>query len=823
MASKESASGAERPVEPPLRGCVVVDLSSEIAGAYCTKLLADGGAEVIKVETPEGDSLRRWSASRTRIDAGSDGALFAFLAGSKKSVVAAPGVAADLELVDDLLAAADVVVWSPGSRLAEHPRFAPAALRRAHRHLVVTAITPFGLDGPWHDRPATEFTLQAWSGGIVGLGRGAPDRAPVHVGGRIGEWFAGAYASAATMTSRLRTLGSGAGELVDLSVLETQILGLTYFPVSFFDALGRPFRTERRLSVPGVATAADGLVAVGCGTAQQWFDLCAMVGHPEWIEEDPTPAITRRANEKAPEIFAWMAEQPAEVIRDLATAFRIPNGPVVNGANATTMDHHVARKFFTVNPRDGFVQPSHPYRTKPALLRDPRPAPRLGEHTEEYRARRGERRPRAAGGTARDPLPFRNLRVLDLTTFWAGPSCTHFLGMLGAEVIHVESAGRPDGTRLIAGVPPSEQHWWEKSPIFSGLNTNKKSLTLDLRSDRGRELLRRLAATCDVIVENYTPRVLEQVGLDYSSVRELRPDAIMVRMPGFGLDGPWRDNPAFAYVIEDTSGLTWLTGHPDRNPIEPYSIGDPNAGIHALNALLLALEHRRRTGQGVLVEAAMVEAALNVAAEQVIEYSAYGVLLERDGNRGPCAAPQNLYRASGVDEFGREDCWVAIAVATDAQWRRLREALGTPFWALDPELSSEPGRRRRHDLIDERLAEWCARHGSDEIVRILWDAGVPVAKVMQPHRQCELPQLRFREFFEPVAHPVAETARHSTVPVRFSGGPRRYHRQPAPLLGQHNTELLTALGLSEKEIHALEADGVIGGLPEVVRPPVKSD
>ncbi|WP_280259920.1 CaiB/BaiF CoA-transferase family protein [Nocardia abscessus] len=822
MASKQSAGSAERPVEPPLRGCVVVDLSCGIAGAYCTKLLADGGAEVIKVEAPEGDPLRRWSASRAELEPGADGALFAFLAGSKKSVVADPGVAADLDFVDGLLASADVVVWSPGSRLAEHPRLAPGALRRAHRHLVVTAITPFGLDGPWHDRPATEFTLQAWSGGIVGLGRGAPDRAPVHVGGRVGEWFAGAYACAATMTSRLRTLGSAGGELVDLSVLETQILGLTYFPVSFFDALGRPFRTERRLSVPGVATAADGLVAVGCGTAQQWFDLCAMVGHPEWIEEDLAAGITQKANEKAPEIFAWLAEQPAEVIRDLATAFRIPNGPVVNGADATTMDHHVARKFFTVNPRDGFVQPGPPYRTRPALLRDPLPAPRLGEHTEEYRARRPAHRG-AAGLAERDPLPFRDLRVLDLTTYWAGPSCTHFLAMLGAEVVHVESAGRPDGTRLIAGVPLTEQQWWEKSPIFSGLNTNKKSLTLDFRSERGQDLLKRLAATCDVIVENYTPRVLEQIGLDYPAVRKLRPDAIMVRMPGFGLDGPWRDHPAFAYVIEDTSGLTWLTGHPDQNPVEPYSIGDPNAGVHALNALLLALEHRRRTGQGVLVEAAMVEAALNVAAEQVIEYSAYGVLLERDGNRGPVAAPQNLYRAAGVDEFGAQDCWVAIAVATDAQWRRLREALGTPFWALDPELSTEAGRRRRHDLIDERLAAWCAERDSDEIVRVLWDAGVPVAQVVQPHRQFELPQLQYRGFFEPVAHPVAETARHSTVPVRFSAGPRRFHRQPAPLLGQHNTELLTALGLSEAEIRALQDDGVIGGTPAVARPPVKSD
>ena len=219
----------------------------------------------------------------------------------------------------------------------------------------------------------------------------------------------------------------------------------------------------------------------------------------------------------------------------------------------------------------------------------------------------------------------------------------------------------------------------------------------------------RLIATCDVIVENFTPRVLDQIGLDFAAVQAVRPDAIMLRMPGFGLDGPWRDNPAFAYVIEAASGISWLTGYPDRNPYEPYSVGDPNAGVHALNALLLALEHRRRTGQGVHIEAAMVDAALNVAAEQVIEYSAYGALLQRDGNRGPTAAPQNLYRTNEIDEFGRRDCWVAVAVATDEQWTGLCDALGRPDWATDPALSTADGRRRHHDRIDEHLSRLVRR------------------------------------------------------------------------------------------------------------------
>lgn len=798
-------------IEPPLAGYTVVDLSTGIAGAYCTKLLADGGADVIKVEPPEGDPLRSWSASGAEVPPDGDGALFSFLAGSKHSVVADTANADDIDLVNRLLAGADAVVWSAGSKVAEERGFSPAEMHRRYPHLTVMSLTPFGLEGPWRDRAATEFTLQAWSGGIIGLGRGEQDRAPVFIGGQAGEYLAGVYASVAMLTARRGQASSGAGQLLDLSMLETQILSLTYFPVTYFEMHGRPWRDARRVTVPGVARAKDGLVDVGCGTAQQWFDLCAMVGHPEWIDEQSPLTITEQANLNADEIYAWFERHTVDEIRELASAFRIPNAPVGNGANITGFDHFAERGTFVRNPGGRFEQPGFPYRMRPARLRHPQPAPRLGEHTAAHRAANPRPRPAPTGSV--NPLPLSGVRVLDMTTFWAGPCCTHYLAMLGAEVIHVESTRRPDGTRLIAGVPVTEPQWWEKSPIFSALNTNKKGLTLDLQHPRGREILHRLIATCDVIAENFTPRVLDQLGLNFAAVQSIKPDAIMLRMPGFGLDGPWRDNPAFAYAIEAASGLSWLTGYPDRTPYEPYSIGDPNAGMHALNALLLALEHRRRTGQGVFIEAAMVDAALSISAEQIIEYSAYGALLQRAGNRGPTAAPQNLYLSADIDEFGRLDSWVAIAVTTDDQWERLRHALGSPSWATDPKLSVLTGRRAHQDLIDEQLAAWCAHRTADDIVATLWDADVPVAKVMQPHRQTELAQLAQRGFFEEVDHPVNGTARLSTVPMRLSGGPKAFHTSPAPTLGQHNHELLAELGLTVSEIADLEADGAIGTTP----------
>jgi crotonobetainyl-CoA:carnitine CoA-transferase CaiB-like acyl-CoA transferase len=754
----------------PLTGRRIVDLSMWIAGGYCTKLLADAGADVAKLEPASGDPLRRWSASGAEIDESSSGALFNYLHAGKRC---------ETSDLDELLAGADAVVWSRGSQRT------PDELLAAHPQLRVVAITPFGLTGEWAERPATEFTLQAWSGAMVGLGRGYADRAPVHVGGQIGEWLAGVFGAVGTLASFRRGGPVDGGEVIDVSMLEALAMCLTYYPVSYHDQMGRPMRKKRFVPSPGVAEASDGMVGLGVGTGQQWLDFCAMVGHPEWMDD---PKLFLDRNALMPAIDAWIADQKVDSLLELASAFRIPNAPLVNGANATTFEHFRARGTFVTNPIDGATNPGPAYRISPSVHAT---APALAE--------RGDA-----------TLPLRGIRVLDMTAFWAGPLVGSVLGMLGAEVIHLESASRPDGARLIGGIPQTTGQFWERGPIFSALNTNKLSLTLDLSQPRGIELLKQFVASCDVVVENFTPRVLDQLGLDYDVLRESRPDLVMVRMPGFGLDGPWRDVAAFAFVIEDASGLTWLTGYDDLLPIEPYCVGDPNAGLHALTGLLMALEHRDQTGEGSLVEAAMVDAALSVGAEQVIEHSAYGALLERAGNHGPVAAPQNVYQAAGPDDDGRDDSWVAIAVATDEQWVALRGALGEPEWAQDPALVTAAGRRAAHDELDAHLAAWCRARTADEVIDTLWPAGVPVGRVMQPHQQADLTPMAERQFFEVVDHPVIGACRYSTLPIRFSRGPDRLHQRHAPLLGEHNDELLTSLGLNPAEIDELAATGIIG-------------
>jgi crotonobetainyl-CoA:carnitine CoA-transferase CaiB-like acyl-CoA transferase len=280
---------------------------------------------------------------------------------------------------------------------------------------------------------------------------------------------------------------------------------------------------------------------------------------------------------------------------------------------------------------------------------------------------------RTAGGTAGHPgtegaKPLRGISIVDLTAFWAGPAASHLLCTLGAEVIKIESHRRPDGMRYATVSPPSDPDWLERSPTFHATNPAKRSVCIDFRTPSGREVLLRLVEGADAVIENFTPRVMDNAGLTYDELRRRREDIIFVRMPGFGLDGPWRDHSGFAQTMEQVSGVGWLTGDPDGEPIIRATM-DPVAGIHAAFALLSALEHRRRTGRGQLVEVPMVEVALNVAAEQVITYTAYGQVLARRGNRGP-AAPQGVYRCAGTDQ------WVALAVETDAHWEALGRVVG---------------------------------------------------------------------------------------------------------------------------------------------------
>ena len=397
------------------------------------------------------------------------------------------------------------------------------------------------------------------------------------------------------------------------------------------------------------------------------------------------------------------------------------------------------------------------------------------------------------------------LRVVDLTAFWAGPYTTSMLSDFGADVIKIESIQRPDGMRFAGSV--RNEILWEWSHVFHGANPGKRDLTLQLDNTEGLELLKRLIADADIVIENFSARVMPAFGLDGDAIKALNPRAIFVRMPAFGLDGPWRDRAGFAMTVEQVSGLAWVTGYEDM-PLVVRGVCDPLGSAHAIFAIGLALEERTRLGHGQVVEIALVEPALAVAAEQVIEYSAYGVLLGHSGNTMPHAAPQ------GIFETRIESERVAVSVSNDEQWRGLCRVLESESWRLSPELATHAGRRRAHDSLLVQLSAWIRTRSRDDVILAMLAEGVPASASINNHGLMPHPQLEARQFFQTMKHPITGQTRYPAFPAIFSAFERDLHRAPPPTLGQHNREILQSeLGLDESEIERLKAERVIGTRP----------
>jgi crotonobetainyl-CoA:carnitine CoA-transferase CaiB-like acyl-CoA transferase len=772
-------------------GLRVLDCTTGITGGYAARLLADAGAEVVDVEPPGGDPLRRRSASGRL-----PGALFAFLRGGQRAVVGTPGDAQ----VRALAAGADVVLESAGPADDRARR-----LRDDHPHLAVVSISPFGLDAPGADRPWTEFTLQALCGSTAS--RGTKHTPPTYAAGELIEWYAAPYVATAALAAARVSHVTGRGPHVDCALLEVGCLVSQYATV-MWQFFGRPEMPKRQriVMIPCVEPTKDGWVGFSTITGQQFQDFLVLIEAFEYLDDAEMASQQgrlARADEILPVIRAWTSRHTTEEVIELATTLRIPVAPIGSGDTVTSFPHFAARGVFAEHP-GGFVAPLPPWRVHGEARPSHRPAPAIDAEAAPHWAPRPVRVGAAAGGGG--PLPLAGVRVLDLTMFWAGPAATHALAALGAQVVKVESPTRPDGMRFTSARPPSVDGWWEWGWIFHGVNANKLGIALDLEEQAGQELVRRIVASADLVIENYTPRVVERFGLDWDDVHRLNPRAVMVRMPGFGLDGPWRDWPGWANTMEQASGLASISGWPDTPPWIPNGQLDPVAGLHAAFLAIAALARRDRTGEGVLVELPMVEVGLTIAAEQVIEWSAIGVVRERAGNRGPFAAPQGVYGCAG------EEQWLALSVASDDQWQALTDWLGAPAWADHPSLATHDGRAAAHDVLDKRLAEAFASRDRDAAVAELTGLGVPAAPVVNPSDLLDLDAPRARGFFEEVEHPVAGQYLVPAVPWRWSGIDR-WIRSAAPTLGQHTDDVLSALGIGAAERARLAAEGVTGTRP----------
>lgn len=815
----------------PLDGVRIVDLSDGIAGGYAAKLLADAGAEIVSIEPRAGDPLRRRGASHASIDADGDGLLFRYLRTNQRALVldleSEAGRAALLRLYGDCDAVLDS---GRGDALGIGER----ALAEINPAASWLSISTFGLDSPWtRDRPANDFTLQAWCGSTASRGRaGLP---PLTSGGEVVDWLTGTYAALGIAASLRAARRDGQGARVALSKLEAILPTLTNAG-SVWGHFSEVWALPASEDVPSIEPTADGWIGFCIFTAQQWMDFALLVEHPEWAL-DPALAhmMTRiaRAEEIRASVREYTRQYTTEALLERSELLRVPAAPIGHGALLPKIDHLVERGVFVRNPRGGFLQPRVPCASNAWSRPEVAPAATLAQAASDGAAfvreldapSSGRTRAQAPSATAHGSKtdaprarPLEGLRILDLTAFWAGPYATFVLSCLGADVIHVESIQRPDGMRFGTQKSRDAEGWWEFGPTFHSANAGKRSLTLDLTRPRGIELLLELVKQSDVLIENFSPRVLDNFGLDWEKLSAANPRLVMVRMPAFGLDGPWRNRVGFAQTMEQVSGLAWLTSYPESagekaGPLTPRACADPLAGLHAAYAALLGLAQRDATGEGCAIESAMVETLLAIAAEGVCESDGSGTLLTGDGNRSAFAAPQGLYACAGVDSLGQPN-WLALSVDHDEQWLALVRLLGRPDGLGDPALSTRAGRRREHDRIDAVLAPWLREQGLEEAVERLLAAGIPCAPVTAARLGKALDPIRKSDFIQDVEHPLAGRVPIPTQPLQFRGTGGRSIPRAAPLLGEHNGEILRGLlGLSEGEMARLRSDAIIGERP----------
>jgi len=781
----------------PLDDVRVVEISDRIAGDYCGKLLVDAGAQVRKIAPPQGDSLRSFTASGLATPDGADSPLFGYLNAGKRSLT---WPAADLS---SEVAGADIIVVTATRSQAAEMGIDPQQLLAEFPRAVVVTISDFGWTGPFADRAASEFTLQAWSG-LTGF-RGDPAGPPISIGGDLGEYMGGVFAAFGALAVRRRIDHGGPGEHLDLSMLEA--ITLMQSGEWLHSQLLQVAPVSRTVEVPSIESAKDGYIGITMVTGQQWLDFAAMVDCADLTE---LPQLSFQIGRWAyrdfirEQIRPWLAERTVEEIVELGQLFRLPIAALGNGATIRDTAYVKERGAFVRNPA-GFHQPRTPWlmsRCRPASLRS---APSAGEADDTAPWPR-----RADGEPPSDPeLPFEGVRVVDLTAFWAGPAATHLLAAFGADVVKVESIQRPDGIRYSGGMRKDVDDWWEYGWVFHAMNTNKRSVTLDLGSADGRRLFNELIVDADVVIENFSPRVMDHFGLSADELLAVNPRLVIARMPAFGLDGPWRDRVGFAPTMEQIAGLAWVTGLPDGPPVPPRGACDPLAGVHAAFAVTAALSYTARTGEGQLVELPMIETVMNATAIQPIEAEVFGVTLTRQGNRGHGGAVQNLYCCAGDDD------WLALTVRTDEQWQALVDLMGRPPWTNDDRFGTVAGRRDRADHIDRGLQDWFGGQKLGRTVDDLAAAGIPAAPVVSPSLVTENPQLEDRGFFETLDHPRTGPGRYPRPPFAPLDGRYSWLMRPPPTLGEHNGEVLRDLcGLSDHDLEVLAAAGVIGTRPK---------
>ena len=398
-------------------------------------------------------------------------------------------------------------------------------------------------------------------------------------------------------------------------------------------------------------------------------------------------------------------------------------------------------------------------------------------------------------------------RIIDCTMWFAGPFATELLAQMGAEVIKVESIQAMDGWRGSITSAGSDRPW-ETAAAFNSVNHSKYDITLDLNQPEGVEVFKRLVKIGDIVVENYTPRVMKNFGLDYTCLKEINPALIMLSMPGYGTTGPWKDYVAFAFLVEETAGIPQITGYPDGPPmLMGASQADSIAGLNGAFAILTALEYRRKTGKGQYIDLSQVEALTCLMAEPIIDYSMNHRIWPRIGNRHRSMVPHGCYRCRGDDE------WVVIAIPSDEEWIKFCTITGHSGWLEDERFSDASGRWKNQYELDMLIEAWTIKRNRFEVMHDLQAAGIASGAVLSQAEVLADPYLKERGFFEELDRAEVGNHRYPGVYAKFSKTPGNL-RWPSPCLGEHNDYVFRELlGMSKEELAQLTNKRIVGNVP----------
>ena len=766
---------------PLLEGVTVIELYPSVAVSMTGRYLSDLGASVTIVEPRGGLEMR---ASPPFGPAG-ESLLFAYLQHGKRSLAADLAIARDRRRVQRELDRSALVLhgWTSG-RLE-------AATGWSSRDSVALSITPFGETGPRAGEDAAELTMAAASG-LLSLTR-CPDGPPTLHYGHQPSYFAALGGvvlalSALLDPARQRRLAISVQETLG-AVLEDAVVQASY--------AGNLDRLPGQLA--GLYPTLDAAIAICINIEPQWESLCIAIGREEWRDDARFASWSLRVGSRLLDerLQEWARDRSTEEAFEVLQELRIPAAKLLRPADI--LEEPQARERALLQPvrlaSGALVQvPGLPFGAEPPQRTSGAP-PAIGAGS-----RRSPRKAIALGPPGSAPgLDLSGVRVLDFTHVWAGPFCTLQIADLGADVIRVESAIRPDQVRLGKPVKKRTKARFKGDLVlfFQQYNRNKRSISLEVSHPEGRDLFLRLIGASDVVVDNFSARVMPQLGLDFADLAAVNPRIVQVRLTGYGLTGPLANAVAYGESLEAATGLTYLTrsaGHPVRSGI---AYPDVVGGYHGAIAILAGLLYRERTGRGIQVDVSERDGTIRLAGEAVAEASLSGDNWIQESSEHPAWSPCGVYPC-------RSRRWVTLVCKSDGEWAALARLIGlTELAGL-----TEPARRQRRAEIGHAIATWTKRLSRGDAVRALRSVGVEAEAVLVPAELLEDEHLRQSGFMARVTHPLLGDVVFPGPPATRDG--RRLPVRHAPLFGQDTDDVLRELlGLSDCEIERFAEAGAV--------------